>query len=334
MKQVLKKLWIVLCLCMLINIPILVVGVLRTDKSATLKGDLTDITSLVEIDDENEQKGTFSSIYVISFDKPTILQNAFINFSKTSVLEDMNENYTHFSDLENYKMGIVQKNSSIMTAIITAYNKAKESDSNIKLEYTFDSLCVSFYFEDMPFKIEDEIIKINGVDTSVGYDEFYKLAINTKADDIVTVRRNKKEIDIKLTDKIYNMCRWYPYYMINYDTASPKIKVNNTNVGGPSGGLLQTLSIYNRLVDFDYSRGLKIAGTGTMNIKGVVGAIGGIKQKIYTAFDDDVDVFLCPLVHKEEALEAYNQIKYKEQMDLVFVETLDDAISYLYAKKI
>jgi len=221
-----------------------------------------------------------------------------------------------------------------MTAIITAYNKAKESDSNIKLEYTFDSLCVSFYFEDMPFKIEDEIIKINGVDTSVGYDEFYKLAINTKAADIVTVRRNKKEIDIKLTDKIYNMCRWYPYYMINYDTASPKIKVNNTNVGGPSGGLLQTLSIYNRLVDFDYSRGLKIAGTGTMNIKGVVGAIGGIKQKIYTAFDDDVDVFLCPLVHKEEALEAYNQIKYKEQMDLVFVETLDDAISYLYAKKI
>ena len=34
---------------------------------------------------------------------------------------------------------------------------------------------------------------------------------------------------------------------INYDTISPKISVKNTNVGGPSGGLMQTLSIFNKL---------------------------------------------------------------------------------------
>ncbi|MBE6137591.1 MAG: hypothetical protein E7176_04265 [Erysipelotrichaceae bacterium] len=334
MKQVLKKIWIVLLLCALINVPMLVVGIYRTDKSATLKGDLTDITSLVEVDNGYKEEGSFSSIYVISFDRPTLLQNAFINVTKSAELDEINPYYTHFTDSESYKMGIVQKNSSLMTAVITAYEAASTISDSIYIDYNFISLCVSFYFEGMPFEIEDEIIAINGIDNSVGCDEFISLAMNTKAGDSVTVKRNKEQITITLTDNLYKMCRWYPYYNINYDNIVPSIKINKTTVGGPSGGLMQTLSIFNRLVDFDYTRGLKIAGTGTMSIDNTVGAIGGIQQKVYTAFDDDVDIFLCPDVHKKEALVAYNRIKYKEQMELVFVKTLEDAIDYLYAKEI
>lgn len=334
MRQILKKLWIVLLLCAIINIPILVLGIIRTDKTATLKGDLTNITSLVEMEENYVEEGSFSSIYVISFDRPTILQNGFIKTSKSAVLEPINNNYDHFSDIESYKIGIVQKNSSLMTALITAYNQAKQINNLINIDYSFKSLCVSYYFEGMPFKIEDEIIAFNGMSTSIGYDAFIDLIINSKANDVVTIIRDKDELDIKLTDNILNMCRWYPYYTINYDTIYPAVKINKTSVGGPSGGLMQTLSIFNRLVEFDYTRGLKIAGTGTMSLDNNVGAIGGITQKIHTAFDDDVDVFFCPDVHKKEALIAYNRIKYKENMEIVFVKTLDDAINYLYAKEI
>ena len=48
-----------------------------------------------------------------------------------------------------------------------------------------------------------------------------------------------------------------------------------------------------KLTDFDYTRGLKICGTGTININGIVGEIGGIKQKIHTAH---IQTFLLELV--------------------------------------
>lgn len=329
MKHIIKRFWIVICLALLINIPILVFGMTRTDQSVLLKGDTTNVNSIVEIGTDYEEKGSFSSIYVISFDHSTMLQNFFVKHSTTSVLEPVNENYKHFSDLENYQMGQVQKNSSIMTAIITAYTAAKELESGINIDYTFQSYCVSFYFAGSAFRIGDEIIKINDKTVSLGADAFEQELKNSNTGDVVTVLRNNAELEITLTDNAYRLCRWYPYYNIDYDTISPSVKINKTSVGGPSGGLLQTLSIFNRLVSEDYTHGLKIAGTGTMSLDGTVGAIGGIQQKIFTAFDDSVDVFFCPEVHYEEALAAYNTIKYKEKMTLVSVRTLADAIAYL-----
>ena len=108
----------------------------------------------------------------------------------------------------------------------------------------------------------------------------------------------------------------------------PAYTLKTTNVGGPSGGLLQTLAIYNSLVDEDITRGLKIAGTGTIDANGKVGKIGGIKQKIHTANDDNMDIFLCPEENYDEALIAYNSLK-NPKMKLYMVKTLDDALEVL-----
>ena len=329
MKHIIKRFWIVICFALMINIPILVFGMTRTNQSVLLKGDTTNVNSIVEIDTEYKEEGSFSSIYVISFDHSTMLQNFFVKRSKTSILEPMNENYQHFTDMENYQMGQIQKNSSIMTAIITAYTAAKKIEPEVSINYSFQSFCISYYFADSPFRIGDEIIKINDKTVSIGADSFEQELKSSKAGDSVTVIRDKNEVEIVLTDNAYRLCRWYPYYAIDYETIAPKVKINKSGVGGPSGGLLQTLSIFNRLLPKDYTHGLKIAGTGTMDLDGTVGPIGGIQQKVFTAFDDSVDVFFCPEVHYEEALKAYNSIKYKEKMALVSVKTLEDAITYL-----
>ena len=91
---------------------------------------------------------------------------------------------------------------------------------------------------------------------------------------------------------------------------------------------MQALAIYNQLTEFDYTRGLKICGTGTININGTVGEIGGIKQKIYTADICNVDIFLCPEANYDEAKEAYDKLNTK--MKLVKVSNFDEAIGYLY----
>ena len=47
--------------------------------------------------------------------------------------------------------------------------------------------------------------------------------------------------------------------------------------GGPSAGLMFTLTVYNALSAQDLTGGRKVAGTGTINLDGTVGPIGGIK---------------------------------------------------------
>lgn len=328
MKQILKKIWIVICLALLINIPIILAGTIRTDMSATLTGDLTNVNSLVEIDTEYSEEGSFSSIYVISFDRTTHLQNLFLKNSIISDLEPIYEGYTHLSDLEISKIGRVQKDSAIAVSLITAYNEAAKLDNNIKISYSLASAKVSYYTKGSLFRIEDEIIKVNDIGVE-NQTEFINAFNNRKVNDTLTLIRNKEEITFTLDEDNLKSFSCYPIYDIDYDNTFPSVKINNTNVGGPSGGLLQALSIYNRLIEDDLTKGLKIAGTGTISFNGSVGAIGGIKQKIHTAFNRDVDVFFCPEENYDEALKAYNTINGKEKMALVMTKTLDDAITYL-----
>ena len=83
------------------------------------------------------------------------------------------------------------------------------------------------------------------------------------------------------------------------------------------------------MIEEDITRGLKIAGTGTISIDGTVGAIGGIREKIPTAMDDNIDVFFCVEANYEDALEAYNSLPCKEKMKLIKISTFYDALEYL-----
>jgi PDZ domain-containing protein len=66
------------------------------------------------------------------------------------------------------------------------------------------------------------------------------------------------------------------------------------NVGGPSAGLMFTLGIIDTLTPGDLTRGMTIAGTGTMDVNGNVGPIGGIKQKLIAAQRKGAVAFLVP----------------------------------------
>ncbi|MCT2007519.1 PDZ domain-containing protein [Micrococcus lylae] len=67
------------------------------------------------------------------------------------------------------------------------------------------------------------------------------------------------------------------------------------DIGGPSAGLMFALSIVDRLSPGDLTGGRHIAGTGTITPDGVVGAIGGIPQKVRGAREAGAEVFLAPM---------------------------------------
>lgn len=72
------------------------------------------------------------------------------------------------------------------------------------------------------------------------------------------------------------------------------VRIQIEDVGGPSAGLMFALGIVDVLTEEDETGGTTIAGTGTMDLTGAVGPIGGIRQKMYGALDDGATWFLAP----------------------------------------
>ena len=71
-----------------------------------------------------------------------------------------------------------------------------------------------------------------------------------------------------------------------YDVSGMKVSMHVDDIGGPSAGMMYTLGLIDKVTGEQLSGGKTIAGTGTMNAKGKVGAIGGIRLKMIGAKRD------------------------------------------------
>lgn len=80
-----------------------------------------------------------------------------------------------------------------------------------------------------------------------------------------------------------------------------EIDIKTGNVGGPSAGLMMALNVYNNLTLDDITNSLIIAGTGTIEIDGSVGPVGGIRQKVIAAKRAGSQLILVPTANFKEA---------------------------------
>ncbi|MBX7546512.1 hypothetical protein [Streptomyces sp. NPDC004232] len=109
-----------------------------------------------------------------------------------------------------------------------------------------------------------------------------------------------------------------------------KVTLKLADVGGPSAGLLFTLGIIDKLHGDgnggDLTGGRNIAGTGTIDADGTVGAVGGVALKTRAARHDGATVFLVP---KDECTDA--KAGLPGGLRLVPVTTLKGAVNALNA---
>jgi PDZ domain-containing protein len=94
-------------------------------------------------------------------------------------------------------------------------------------------------------------------------------------------------------------------------------------VGGPSAGLMFTLTVYNLLTPEDLTGGRIIAGTGTIDLDGVVGPIGGVQQKVAGAELAGAEYFLSPPENFDDA------VAVARRAEVVKVATAAEAIQFL-----
>jgi PDZ domain-containing protein len=109
------------------------------------------------------------------------------------------------------------------------------------------------------------------------------------------------------------------------ETKNIQFKVKET--GGPSGGLVFAIALVELLTERDILQGEHIAGTGTINARGIVGGIGGINEKITSAHKVGATLFFAPVSNASEITNVPAGIK------VVTVATLAQAISYLETSK-
>lgn len=115
-------------------------------------------------------------------------------------------------------------------------------------------------------------------------------------------------------------------YVTTHYTFPVDVAIQLDNVGGPSAGMMFALGIIDQLTPGYLGGGEEIAGTGTIDSEGVVGAIGGIRQKLYGARNAGAEYFLAPASNCDMVVGHV-----PDGLQVFAVQTLDDALAALDA---
>ena len=292
-------------------------------------GGLTNLSDRFTIEGATSSKGTYNLTYVSEYDGTiATLIYAYLN-PNFDILKEKDITNDLFTMEESYKIDKISLNTSLSESVISAYNEA-----NKKVVINKDEAIVYYIYKSAKTNLEigDIILEVNGVKTPSHNDVKKAIADSSIGDKIIFKVSNNEKVKEKygyvLEENGKKMVGFA--FQINYDyTVSPKIKLNTAkNEYGSSGGLMTSLAIYDALIDEDLTNGLTISGTGTIDIDGNVGSIGGVKYKLKGAINNKADIFFVPNGENyDEAIKIAEEKKY--DIKIIGVSTLKEAITYL-----
>jgi PDZ domain-containing protein len=107
-------------------------------------------------------------------------------------------------------------------------------------------------------------------------------------------------------------------------TLEVPVKIDASGVEGPSAGLMTALTVYDQLSPIDVAGGREIAGTGTIDIDGNVGEIGGIQAKARAAAAAGAQLFLAPASQAADARAVLG-----DEVPVIAVATFQQALDAL-----
>ena len=150
--------------------------------------------------------------------------------------------------------------------------------------------------------------------------------------DVVEIGLVRNEEDIKIKTTLIEHVEYENEPMVGFLASTPnqkfvypfEVDINTGNVGGPSAGMMMALNVYNLLTENDITAGNKIAGTGTIEIDGSVGPVGGVKQKVIAAKKANASLILVPTANFSEA-----NIYSDENTSIIAVDSFEEALDVI-----
>jgi PDZ domain-containing protein len=324
------------------TILVILLSIIKLPYYLNMPGDAYELPPIIEVEGGDESKGKFMMTTVgVSRGEINILTYL---WSQIAPYHDLipaeNMRVEGETDAEYFYRQLHMMDMSQNVAIAVAYEKADK-----QVDYQYNGVFIMSVIDGMDAKnkleVGDRIFEVEGKPL-LNSEEFIEYVGHlTEGDQL--------KLSIEREGKILNkevMISSFPTNPNKYGVGislvtdreidvEPKVKINTETVGGPSAGLMFTLEIYNQLTEGDLTKGYKIAGTGTINYEGVVGPIGGITHKVVAADKAGADYFFAPSENNaidsnyHDAIQA--ALELETDMDIIPINTLDDAIKFLEA---
>lgn len=292
-------------------------------------GGIIDVDERIVMDEKTLSLGSFNLAYVTEI-KATIPTLLFAYFNKDwDVLKQEEVIYDNeTTEDEEYRSHLLlneANNNAIIVGFTYANKEISISNEHLYIIYVDESA-------DTDLKIGDEILEVESIKI-LNKDQLDNIILEKNIGDklSIKVKRDNKEVTcfgiLRNVDgkKVIGVS----LSKTSDITTNPEISFKfKSSESGPSGGFMMALSIYDALVEEDITRGMKIVGTGTIDLNGNIGEIGGVEYKIKGAVKEKADVFLVPSGNNyEDAKKVIEENSYDIQ--LIAVDTFEDALNKL-----
>ncbi|MFG6401797.1 PDZ domain-containing protein [Microbacterium sp. P04] len=179
-------------------------------------------------------------------------------------------------------------------------------------------------------EVGDVILEVNGVAVSQTAEVQQSVADSEGEPVEITVDRGGEQQSVEVTPRqgeVNGEERWLVGVSLIADYEFPiDVSIQLNNVGGPSAGMMFALGIMDVLTPGEMNGGQQVAGTGTIDAQGVVGPIGGIRQKLYGALGAGAQYFLAPADNCNEVVGHV-----PDGLRVFSVSDLDDSLAALDA---
>ena len=291
-------------------------------------GGLEDLTDRIEVSDSYDSKGSFNLTYVTS--RAGNIYNILLSYilpswDLVSVKDSQIENESTSEVVERNQIYLRQTSYD---AIISAFNEA-----NIDYEIKNVNVTVTFVYDNSntDIKTGDVIKEINGIKIN-NYEELSNEMSKYKENDKINfkVLRDNKETDAYAILKKENDRVIVGMYLAELKdvVTNPSVKyIFKDNESGSSRGLMCALDIYNKITEFDLTKGDIISGTGVIYEDGSVGSIDGVKYKLKGAVKNKAKVFIVPSENYDEAVKLKKEHNY--DIEIIEADNLHNVIEKL-----
>ncbi|MGF7048684.1 PDZ domain-containing protein [Paenibacillus sp. DS2015] len=299
-------------------------------------GSAEEVQPMINVKDgDTTEQGTFM-MTTVSARYANIALLAVASFNSNAEIDKKESRLGEKSEAEYAAEQVFYMSNSQSSAMEAAYKEAKVA-YKILPEYLFVFSVPKEADNSKYFNPGDRITEVDGEPISDNV-ALTTLLTNKKVGDIVSIKLNRggeSLVENVPLVSIKDGSETRPglgiiiatMQKVTTDDPGKQVEFVNTQVGGPSAGLMFTMEIYNQLTEGDLTQGYRVAGTGTIVEDGTVGPIGGVKHKIVAADRQNAEIFFVPKDNYEEAKARADKIH--TTMKLIPVSTVEDALSYM-----
>ena len=313
---------------LIVLIVIVLLFTIKLPYSIYTPGGAVNLNNRIRVENGYETEGSFNMAYVsmVRGSIPFLLISYVIPDWDIVAASDITAEGEDMDEMLERERLYMQE--SMDAAIINAYQAAGE---DITITRTVNEVSYLSEDSDTDLEIGDQILSVNGEEIS-SLDDLKSIVESLSSGTEVTLRviRDDEERDCTAVTYDTNDGTKIGVSLLTtyeYETDPEVTITSKASEAGSSGGLMMSLAIYNQLVPEDITGGMKIVGTGTIDIEGNVGEIGGVRYKLIGAVKNDADLFICPEENYEEAMSVKEEKDY--DITIISVSTFLETIQKL-----